>query len=301
MPCYRPLDGWWSSSVNESGKRSVVFNPKDAYLDLPIQVPCGQCIGCRLEKARQWAVRLTHEAQAHTYRWFITLTYDDDHIPPHGSLRKKDFQDFMKRLRKRSGAKIRYLHCGEYGDLDLRPHYHAVIFGVDFPDRRRISDSQSGRPQWRSDLLAAIWGHGFCTISDFSYEAAGYVARYVLKKQTGDAGDEAYTKLDPSTGELIELERPYVTMSLKPAIAQDFYDKFGDDISGKDCVVIAGKEALPPKRYSKLFEERDPEGFARIKAKRAKQRAQQKANSTPERLAVREEVKLAAIQSLKRS
>lgn len=279
-----------------------MFNVEAGYADLPVEVPCGQCIGCRLEKARQWAVRLVHEAQFHDFRWFLTLTYDDEHLPVNGSLDKRHFQLFMKRLRKANpSARIRYMHCGEYGEQTFRPHYHAIIFGVDFPDRKRYSENSRGDTIWTSATLDSLWSHGECKIGGFSYDSAGYVARYVLKKVTGADSVEFYRRIDPGTGEVIQLQPPYVTMSLKPGIGKEWYDAFASDVFPSDRVVIRGQEATPPKRYCVWQESSDPEGFAKLKLKRRAAMARDKANNTPERLAVREEVKQAQINSLKRS
>ena len=116
MPCYHPLLGYRSRSLTEKGKRAVVFNPRDGYVDQPVQLPCGQCIGCRLERSRVWAVRCVHEASLHSDNCFITLTYDNSHLPSDGSLHKDHFQKFMKRLRKSVG-KVRFFHCDENCDI----------------------------------------------------------------------------------------------------------------------------------------------------------------------------------------
>ena len=131
MPCFCPLEGWRSKDRSSTGKRKIVFNPRDALRDMPVTVPCGQCIGCRLERSRQWAVRCIHEASLHEDNCFITLTYDDAHLPTDLSLNVSHFQKFMKRLRKRFGEGIRFFHCGEYGENFGRPHYHACLFTSD--------------------------------------------------------------------------------------------------------------------------------------------------------------------------
>ena len=133
MPCYTPLKGWRSQERTESGKRAITFRLREGYADMPVDVPCGQCIGCRLERSRQWAVRCMHEASLYENNCFITLTYNEDHIPSDGSLKKDHFQKFMKRLRKKFGAGIRFFHCGEYGAELSRPHYHAILFNFDPP------------------------------------------------------------------------------------------------------------------------------------------------------------------------
>ena len=136
MPCFHPLTGYLARDANASGKRSIVFDPKLALgVDVKRQVPCGRCIGCRLERSRQWAMRCVHEASLYKNNCFITLTFNDYYLPKDGSLHVEHFQKFMKRLRKRFGSGVRYFQCGEYGELLRRPHYHACLFNFDFPDR----------------------------------------------------------------------------------------------------------------------------------------------------------------------
>ena len=119
MPCYYPLNAMRSSSgIQFTG--DTIGN---------IKIPCGRCVGCRLERSRQWSVRIMHESQLHAENSFITLTYDDAHVPSDYSLRYPDFQKFMKRLRKHTGLPIRYYMCGEYGETFSRPHFHSCIFG----------------------------------------------------------------------------------------------------------------------------------------------------------------------------
>lgn len=301
MPCYHPLQGWRAKDVGPSGKRAVVFSPGKGFVDLPVTVPCGQCIGCRLERARQWSLRLQHEALFHTFRWFFTLTYDDAHYPPGGSLVKSDFQKFFKRLRKANpGRVLRYMHCGEYGETTWRPHYHAIIYGLPIDDLLPYTKTKRGDQLWKSAKLTAAWGLGEVFIGSFTPESAGYVARYVLKKVTGEAGVEHYKRVDPVTGEVFELVPPYVTMSLKPAIGDKFYDSFKSDLKDDFCVQN-GHEAPVPKRYDRRIEQESPEELSKRKLARRARAARDKANNTPERLAVREEVKLAQISTLTRS
>jgi hypothetical protein len=259
MPCYYPLTGYFSKDLNPSGKRSLVFQERLSYDGAPIKVSCGQCVGCRLERSRQWAVRCLHEAQLYTHNCFITLTYDEVHLPrlPNGvpTLVKRDFQLFMKRLRKRfPDVRIREFHCGEYGDLSARPHFHACLFNFDFPDRRlyRVSD---GYRLFTSDVLSELWHHqGFCTVGDVTFESAAYVARYVMKKVTGPAASSHYyAGFDSSTGEVFERLPEFVDMSRRPGIGRSWLEKYASDVYPHDRVFVRGKMARPPKYYDKLF------------------------------------------------
>ena len=174
MPCYHPLLGYRSSDINpETGKRSIVFTPLDSC-GITVTIPCGQCIGCRLERSRQWAIRCMHEAQMHDANSFITLTFNDQYVNSDRSLVVSDFQKFMKRLRKAvSPQKIRYYHCGEYGEQTARPHHHACIFGYDFPDKK-LWQIKYGNKLYRSDFLEKLWSDPE-TGESFGYSAIGDV------------------------------------------------------------------------------------------------------------------------------
>ena len=108
MACYHPIKAYRARRLNPSGKRGIVFNIKDGYEDMPVELPCGQCMGCRLEHSRQWAIRMMHEASQYENNCFITLTYDNEHLPPDGSLQLSHFQDFFKRFRKKFVPKCPY-------------------------------------------------------------------------------------------------------------------------------------------------------------------------------------------------
>jgi len=264
-----------------------------------VQVPCGQCIGCRLERSRQWAIRCVHEAQLHEDNSFITLTYNNENLPPDGSLRLKDFQDFMKRLRARTGVRIRFFHCGEYGPKFGRPHYHACLFGYDFPDRVYFKTVNKSR-LYTSELLSSLWPVGFSTVGDVTFESAAYVARYIMKKVTGAKAEDHYWKIDEMTGEVSEVRPEYTTMSRRPGLASEWYEQFHDDVYPDDFVVLRGNTYRPPKFYDRRFEIADPDQYAALKERRQESMRKHHANNTPERLAVREKVKRAQIAQLKR-
>jgi len=308
MACYHPLEGYRSRERNESGKRSIVFSVKDGYADLPVSVPCGQCIGCRLDRSKQWAIRMQHEASLHQDNCFITLTYSDDKLPGDGGLCLRDFQLFMKRLRKRfSGQLIRFFHCGEYGDDTSRPHYHSILFGCNFSDRVLFSKSDSGHSVFVSPTLTDLWGLGHAVVGDFTFESAAYCARYVMKKINGDRLDvdacpTHYARLDESTGEIHTVEPEYATMSRRPGIGQGWFRKFSSDVFPDDFVVHDGMKVKTPNFYLNLHQKVHGEKLIeRLKLARIKKARKHKADQTPERLRVKERVKLAQISTLKRS
>jgi hypothetical protein len=285
-------------------KPQLYFGKKRSVSDRRQKVSCGQCIGCRLDKSREWALRCYHEAQYHNSNSFITLTFANDPV----SLTHEYFQAFMKRLRRRTGEKLLFYMCGEYGSVYDgngakipgalgRPHFHAILFGYDFPDRKFWKKSNTGFPIYNSEFLEDVWGHGYATTQDFSLEAAAYVARYVTKKVTGDQASRHYEKFT-SDGEIIPVKPEYTKMSLKPAIGKKWMADHASDLYPKDFVTAAGIKFRPPKYYDKIFEDLEPAIMAEIKEKRA-EHAQRNAQ-TPERLAVMEICKEAQASRLER-
>ena len=263
-----------------------------------LKIPCGQCVGCRLEYSRQWAVRCCHESTLHTFNSFITLTYDPEHLPADGSLDVSHFQKFMKRLRDRiKPLKIRFFHCGEYGDLTRRPHYHALIFGYDFPDRVLLKKSKSG-DLFTSELLTSVWGLGHASVGDLTFESAAYVARYVMKKVNGSLKKSHYEVIDYDTGEVVDLKPEYTTMSRRPGIAGDWFDKYKDDVYPSDTIHLSGREMRPPKFYDKKMKSLDPELMESIISSRLDRF--DASNNTPERLKVRSDVTTARLAQYSR-
>lgn len=239
-----------------------------------------------------------HEAQFHDHKWFATLTYKTP--PPGGTLVKKHVQDFLKRLRKKYGGGIRYFYCGEYGDVSQRPHYHAILFGCDFPDRRKHTTNKRGEVLYTSAILEQLWGHGFTLLGAVSFESAAYVARYIVKKVTGEAAGEHYKSIDRGTGEIIDRLPEFINMSLKPAIGATWFEKFQRDVYPNDFVIRDGYKQPAPKFYDRLYERIDLEAIKRIKYRRIKDAKKRKEDQTPERLAVRETVAKSKLSIKKR-
>lgn len=293
MVCVMPLKAYRA----EGGR--VVFSSKEGYVDRPLTLPCGQCIGCRVDRSRAWALRCVHEASLHDRNCFLTLTYDAKHLPADGSLRKKDWQDFAKRLRKACGP-FRYFHCGEYGDANYRPHYHSIVFGLDFADTRVHFVRTGATRLFRSPLLEKLWGHGFCTIGDVTFQSAAYVARYCMKKATGPLAEQAYRRVDVITGEEYYVSPEYITMSRRPGIGAGWYDKFKDDVFPSDEVIFDGKRFRPPKFYDKAYEAEFPGEFLTVRAKRMRAVANRCEELSPARLRAKERKLDSANKLLKR-
>lgn len=298
MPCFHPVTAWRSRTVNKSGKRSLVFKRDDALPFSELQVPCNNCIGCRIDRSKQWALRCVHEASLHRDNCFITLTYAPEHLPATGTLLHTDFQKFMKRLRKRfSGRQISYYMCGEYGEQNSRPHYHACIFNFDFPDKELYTVRDDVR-LYTSKMLNDIWGLGMCTVGDVTFDSAAYVARYIMKKITGESADEHYISVDPDTGECHKIRPEYCIASNRPAVGLRWFEQYKDDLL-KDYVTAKGVKMSLPKYYDKKFEVVHPEHFQEVKAAR-KIRAKNNVDNTRDRLYTRETVLEKRLHQLKR-
>lgn len=258
-----------------------------------------------------------HERQFHDLAIFVTLTYDPAKLPPRGSLDRTHVPAFFKRLRQRMWRdhqktvsylppanrppvqKIKYFYCGEYGEETGRPHYHAIIYGVDFNDKTFYKTSSSGDRIFTSKLLDDLWSHGQCNIGSVSFQSCGYVARYCLKKITGELAENHYRRLDEDTGEWYQLEPEFSYCS--KGIGERWIEKFQSDCFPSDRVVINGVESGAPRYYRKKLEKADPKLAEKLKYRRISSAAKRKADNTPERLAVRHECRKAKTQTLKRT
>ena len=233
--------------------------------------PCGSCMGCRLEYARGWAVRCVHEAQFHDVNSFLTLTLNNDNLPHDRSVDKKVLSDFMREYRRKiEPVKIRFFGCGEYGEAFSRPHYHVAIFGHRFENLQMLRAQQRrsfGRKHfkvgydndlYKSSDLEKIWGKGFCTIGDLTFESAGYVARYVTKKITGKTANDHYKERKPE----------FALMSRNPGIGNKWIEKYIHDVYPKDYFTINGNKCRPPRYYDTYYEKHYPAGWKKLKQKR---------------------------------
>jgi len=296
VPCYHPLSAFKTAAGEvvfyESARHDIIRN---------LTLPCGQCVGCRLERSRQWAVRCMHEASLYEKNCFITLTYNDENLPEDGSLHYDHFQKFMKRLRKAVGGRVRFYMAGEYGEQLGRPHFHACLFNYDFDDKVFFKRTGSGSLLYRSDKLESLWPYGYSSIGDVNFQSAAYVARYIMKKVNGKNQDEHYERVNEETGEITVRRPEFTKMSLKPGIGFDWYTKWKDDVYPHDYVVVNGKKVRPPRFYDKKFKVEHPEDFEVIEFQRESRARSRYEDNTDERLAVREKVAQARLRQLKRT
>lgn len=320
MPCYHPLEAIILPGKSKNGKMNIKIlsgpHSSEAYPPWQrLKLPCGQCIGCRLEYSRQWANRCMLELQYHKESWFVTLTYDDEHVPqtyfaknddgeasPALTLRPRDLELFWKRLRKaHPDDHIRYFACGEYGTTTYRPHYHAIVFGLSLDDLRPYKRSPQNYDYFISDSLTECWGLGYAVVGAVTWETCAYTARYIMKKLKGQAA-ELYSDFN--------LQPEFVRMSRKPGIARQYYDEHPDLYQSEYINLptdLGGLKFRPPRYFDKLYDIDHPEEMAQAKAvrKRLASAAEDAKNMRTsldpyERLAVEESALTARIKSLER-
>lgn len=277
------------------------FSAKAATL----QIPCGQCIECRLKRSREWAIRCVHEASLHKFNCFLTLTYDDAHLRS-PSLNYSDFSGFMKRLRARFPKdRIGFFACGEYGETNpvtneidgglYRPHFHCILFNFNFPDR--VPVRMLGRSDlFKSELLDNLWRNGNCKIGEVTFESASYVARYAMKKVTGSKAKSHYM-LITADGEMIDRTPELLQMSKRPAIGRRWFEKYGAHAYASDSVVARGVEMQPPRYYDKLLPDVVRSMVSDVRALKGNAR---RSDHTDDRNNVRAEVVEAGLRQFKR-
>lgn len=250
---------------------------------MPLAIPCGQCLGCRLDWSADWAARCEKEASLWAVNSFVTLTYSDEFLPrvfspgdgvERSSVSVEAFQKFMKRLRKaRAGsaaAGIRFFGGGEYGDKSERAHYHAILFNCGFPDRRIHSKAADGTPLFISEELSRLWPFGFSTIGAVNFKTAAYVARYCVKKVTGVGSEARYAAHG--------IEAPFMLMSRKPGIGAGWFERFSSDVYPAGRIVVGeGKERQAPRFFDEKWKAEDPDGFRSLKVRRRVEAAKRRA------------------------
>ncbi len=236
----------------------------------------------------------------HTDNSFITLTYNKQNLPEDGSLNKAHFQKFMKKLRKKTNHKIRFFHCGEYGQKLQRPHYHACLFGHDFADKE-FFQNKNDNDLYTSQVLNDTWAKGFATTGELTFESAAYTARYCMKKITGEDAHAHYQNINTQTGEINQLQSEYTTMSRRPGIGKTWYEKYKSDLFPRDECIIDGRIMKPPRYYAKMYQTQEPEKHEQIKNTRRRFFEKHKQDATWQRLADREKVKHAQLNQLPRT
>ncbi|AZL82699.1 replication initiator protein [Apis mellifera associated microvirus 2] len=322
MVCYFPITGYQSQPGAPLVFGGIAVNADKT----PIKVPCGRCEGCNERYARDWAIRMMHEASLYKHNCFITLTYNNENLPPDRSLHYEHFQEFMKRFReahqgcdlvshpyfgkidKKTGKPypefyrpIRHYVAGEYGGKLGRPHWHACIFNFDFADKYIWETSTSGEPLYRSPSLEQLWPFGYSSIGSVTFQSAAYVARYINKKVKGNQADDHYAWHDPETGEVFWRRPEFSKMSLKPGIGAGWLAKYKTDVFPHDHIISDGRPLPVPRYYSKIYQCTNPLEWDAVAHERYVKSRQTLDDNTPERLAVKRQVHLAKLSRLKRT
>lgn len=287
MPCYHPM-----KAIRKLGEKTyrIMKNSGDhadwnSFIDYStgefydqILLPCGRCVGCRMEHSKQWANRCVLESLDHPKEtnWFLTLTIDDDHLKDYitergfATVRIDDISTFMKALRGRWSSQyhvdgIRFFGASEYGDKSMRPHYHILVFGLPLFDLIHYKNNDRGDPMWISRELEDVWQRGQIIVGEFNWNSAAYTARYVMKKCDG-MSQKVYDDL------CIEPEK--TRMSRRPGIAASYFDANLDHIYDLDEIVLPAtignnlQVISPPKYFDKRLEKVNPLLLAKIKSER---------------------------------
>jgi len=374
MPCYHPITAY---KPRDGGKLEFTSSKVDAD---EIQIPCGQCRGCRRKRSRDWALRCVHEIRAHTFNCFITLTYNDQHLPRDAGLNHQHFADFISRLRAalhreirreghtdaydgdrrtdqsaekerarqqhaswkskaaerllpsrplrgaegRGGEKTKqfqydlneisntqpsrrkqraarrlhvgYYMCGEYGERNGRPHYHAILFGIDFADRQ-FHTMRNGNRIDTSKTLEKLWGMGFASVGGATYESARYISEYIIKRLRD--GKKTRLQTDLETGEVREVPKEYNAMSKRPGVGSGYLRKHGEYLA-HGWVIHNSSKIPPPRYYDKWFSKYNPHQWEALQHQRYLLQKLHQEHHTPERLAVQELVDRAKTRTFKR-
>lgn len=273
MSCYHPIDGHLCQG--RGGRfRASSNSPLNCCSGRSIKVPCNDCVGCHLQYSRDWAIRNMHEASLYSSSCYVTLTFSPKFLPDDNGLHYSIFQSFMKSFRERfTGCDLvshpyfgqidkrwnkpypefykplRFYMCGEYGEKRGRPHFHALFFNFDFPDKKYWYTSRDGFKVYRSAELEKLWPYGHSEIGSVTFQSAAYVARYIMKKAKGR--DKEYDYVDPETGCFRNPE--FTKMSLKPGIGEGWLRKYYSDVYPHDFIVHNGARLRPPRYYDKKY------------------------------------------------
>lgn len=249
------------------------------------------------------------EAQMHQVASFNTLTFNDRHLPDDYSVHVRDMQLFMKRVRKECG-KVRFFACGEYGDENKRPHYHVILFGVDFAEDRKFWRlGSNGDYNYRSATLERLWPYGFAETASLTPDNAGYAARYMVKKINGERAEQHYSRIHPHTGVVSQVHPEFITMSTSPGLGADFFRKYQSDCFPSDFLVLQGEKVSIPRYFFKLMAREEVSPSLRTPSEQVKTKRVQDAlkrhlrapeESSQERREVKEESLILKAERLKR-
>lgn len=258
MSCFHPMP-----AVRMDGSGDISMARRDADRGTPLQLPCGNCVGCRADKTLSWSVRCQHEAKCWDENIVATLTYDPKKLPPLGQLDPVHLQSFIKRLRRfYTGERIRFFAVGEYGDDSSRPHYHALLYNIKPVDWKPYGQ------YFASDILTEIWGHGNVVLDNLTPQSCSYVAGYALKKIKAADRREVRELIDPATGECAYYVPPFLRMSNRPGIGALWFEKFKSDLL-RGYLPHGGKKLKIPRYYADKLKTLYPEQCEELSGSRS--------------------------------
>lgn len=307
MPCYHPMIRIEDRTKWEISKDGHKYHPAKIYKQMEVPndletlkryeaghykqttIPCGKCIGCRLDYSREWANRGYLESLNYVNNWFITITYDEEHlpqptelidkngitwwdegnweggtlVPEHLTQFIKNVRQIMKREYNQDG--IRFMAAGEYGDKGQRPHYHIIFFNLNLPIEDLYNPRINNRNvYYQSKVIERAWNKGISNLSQATWNTIAYTARYITKKINGEGSEELYY----SNGKVKEFFR----VSRMPGIGQDYFQKNWEKIYKTDSITIKNAsgiiKARPPTYFDKLLEKEHPEVWIKTQRKR---------------------------------
>lgn len=274
---HKDKDAWKYNLEHHRAYRLVCSNSRKIDVEAAfkgysykiIEVPCGNCINCRLDYSKDWANRCHFEALQYEFNWFLTLSYDDEHIVKgkygNGTLVPAHYTKFMHDLRqvfeRKFGFKgIKMFGCGEYGELSARPHLHIILFNCPIPDltinfndgKGQLSKHYDSRgvPYYYSHLIKDLWPYGFITLADCNWNTSAYVSQYVLKKQKGKEGAKFYKELG--------IVPPFVRMS--KGIGLEYYLQNKNSLASNPSLFVPREHKKPlecgiPRYYKEKLKE----------------------------------------------
>lgn len=277
MPCFHPITAYRGAaggaiSFTEGGDSGP-----------PLELPCGRCLGCRKRRTLEWVTRITNEAQMHDANSFVTLTYGENCEP---DLNYADFQTFMRKLRRQH--RVRFFVAGEYGDINKRPHWHAIIFGKSFSRDYPVS-----KDAWGSHELDELWDRrGWASHGEVNNTTAGYVAAYCIPKRSAD--DQKYQRVHLGTGEIIQIRPEFARMSLKPGLGETWIKKYHKEVySARDGIIRPGGQQIkPPRYYDKIMATINNKQLMEVETNRQLEALKREGDNTQQRLKVKEQYAL---------
>ncbi|WNK14875.1 MAG: replication initiator protein [Microvirus sp.] len=303
MACYAPI-----KACQTDDGITIGYHDSTGMEGNNLLLPCGKCEGCLEDRGREWATRCTHEAQMHEHNCVLTLTYDEKNLPDNESLRHRDVQLFLKRQRQdivraqrpQSGLQaaelpllidgdMKYFMCGEYGEKKQRPHYHVMLFGLDYNDKEKWSKTPRGNQLWRSPYLDKKWGLGQALIGEMSWQSAAYITQYTIQKMTNTESKNT------------NKEREYHKMSRRPGIGRTWIEKYTEDVYPEGAVLLkTGNKIKTPRYYDNHYKNQEENEYEKMKYEREQTAKKNAKDNTPERLKDKQQVHKAKIQQWSR-